>query len=221
MEAPVYAKWKSSDIIDYRTAQKDWTRYSKVESILYEMCRKWPSHKDLSAVQAKVIIIGRTFAAGLERLGGKDKHEGIFDTVANILFKNRNRLDAEISRLSRSKTLSVDSAEKVLSLHGYTVGLLREGTKSQLNFRSFASKYLHFHIPIVPIFDSTALHILTEWYPRRKFQDSIQIPYKGKYDSVYAEFLGQFMLYFSDLNELKLRPTVKSADQYLIWYTWD
>ena len=60
MEEPMYTKWKSLDITDYQNAQKDWRRYSKVESILYEMCRKWPGHKDLSAVQAKVILIGRT-----------------------------------------------------------------------------------------------------------------------------------------------------------------
>jgi hypothetical protein len=216
----MYTKWTCSDIRDYRSAQNEWKRYSKVDDILYAMCRKWPSHNDLSAVQSKVILIGRTFAAGLERKGGKDKRTGILETVANILFRNRSWLDAEILRLRPSRTLTVETTEKISSLHGHTVHLLREGTKSGMNFRSFVSKYLHFHIPIVPIFDSRALQILDEWYPWTEFRDWVKMP-RRKYDPVYARFLGQFVLYFSDLNELKLRPTVKSADQYLIWSSWD
>lgn len=217
----MYTKWTRFDIRDYRSAQNEWKRYSKVDDILYAMCRTWPRHNDLSTVQSKVILIGRTFAAGLERKGGKDKPTGILETVANILFRNRSWLDAEILRLRRSRTLTVETTKKILSLHGHTVHLLREGTKSGMNFRSFVSKYLHFHIPIVPIFDSRTSRVLNEWYPWREFRDRIQMSQKGKYDPVYAKFLGRFMFYFSDLQELKLRPTVKSADQYLTWSAWE
>jgi hypothetical protein len=59
-----FVGWKRSDKRDYRDAQRERAEiYSKVDQVLYEMCRRWLNHKNLGIVQAKVRIIGRVYAA--------------------------------------------------------------------------------------------------------------------------------------------------------------
>lgn len=202
----------------YPQAQKEWSRYFKTDAILYGMCRRWPHHNDLSAVQAKVTIIGRTYAAGLERKGGEDYRKGILETVANTLNKNGKRIDRDVARLRNLKRYSLTVQNYILATHGNMVSLLRNETKTKLNFRSFVSKYLHFHAPIVPLFDSRASSVIREWYPWRRFRNRIRISHNESYDEVYSKFFAQFMLYFNDLKELRLTPTVRKADYYLIWW---
>lgn len=203
----------------YSQAQKEWLRYLRTDVILYDMCKKWPHHNDLSEVQAKVTIIGRTYAAGLERKGGEDYRKGILETVANALNNNTKRIDRDVAALRNLKQLSLTAQDRILETHGNMVSLLRKETKTKLNFRSFASKYLHFHAPIVPLFDSRASSAIRELYPWRKFRDRIRISHNENHDEVYSQFFAQFVLYFNDLKELKLRPTVRKADYYLIWWT--
>jgi len=220
----MYAAWKKSDLMDYGKAQRERRMlYSRTDEVLYDMCRKWSNHRDLSIVQAKVRIIGRVYAAGVERKGEKDKTKGIYETVAKILQKKQTWIDSEINELNRFKSLSIQSYERILRLHGYIVRLLKKGTKSKLNFRSFVSKYLHFHVPIVPLFDSVASNIInrSDWYPWKKSKAHILIPMRREYDPVYYKFFQQFLLYFSDLKEKKLKPKVRDADWYLIWSAYE
>jgi len=216
----MYGRWSKSDLNDYKKAQRERLRvYSKTDDILYDMCKKWPNHKDLGIVQAKVRIIGRVYAAGLERKGKKDKSKGIYETIAEIFHENRAWIDSEIKALNKFKKLSKSSHERILSVHGNMVKLLREETRSKSNFRSFISKYLHFHTPIVPLFDSQASSTISrsDWYPWKKSKGHILIPMGREYDPVYYRFFQQFSLYFLDLKEKKLNPTVRDADWYLIW----
>ncbi|MGA2464243.1 MAG: hypothetical protein ABSH06_07825 [Thermodesulfobacteriota bacterium] len=215
-----FVGWKRSDKRDYRDAQRERAEiYSKVDQVLYEMCRRWLNHKNLGIVQAKVRIIGRVYAAGLERKGKRDKSKGVYETVAEILHRNQAWIDSGIDELNRLKRLSEPSYERILCLHGDIVKLLRKETRSKLNFRSFVSKYLHFHIPIVPLFDSVASYTINrpDWYPWKKFKEHTSIPMSEKYDPVYCKFFNLFLLYFRDLKELKLHPSVRSADWFLIW----
>jgi hypothetical protein len=213
-------KWNKSDLNEYRQAKKKRLKtYSKTDDILYAMCRKWPDHRNYGAVHAKVRIIGRVYATGLERKGGNDKSKGIYETVAKLLFKKRSRIDSELRTLGKFKRLSDPVCQKeILKLHGNLVGLLRNGTESGLNFRSFVSKYLHFHIPIVPIFDSRSSTTLnrSDRYSWKTFRTSARVLNMKGYDPVYYRFLMQFILYFSELEQLKQKPSVKDADYYLI-----
>ena len=42
-------------------------RNQHLNSVLYAMCEESPSHRGRGAIRAKVVIIGRTYASGLER----------------------------------------------------------------------------------------------------------------------------------------------------------
>ena len=202
----------------YLKALEEWSRYFRTDEILYDICRRWPQHNDLPIVHAKVTIIGRTYAAGLERKGGEDSRRGILETISNTLNRNSKKIDRDITTLKNLGLHSMAAQNHILTTHGDVVSLLRKGTKSELNFRSFVSKYLHFHAPIVPIFDSRASSVIRKWYPWRRFRNRIGISQNKNYDEVYSKFYAQFMLYFNDLKEMKLNPTPRKADYYLMWW---
>ena len=214
----MFVHCSKNDIKNYENAQAEWARYSKTDDILYGMCRSWPHHKDLGIVQAKVTIIARTYAAGIERKGGKDKAIGILETITNILHKNAGWIDPRIIELKRLRRFSSSSAVKVLQMHGDLVRLLRSGTKSKINFRSFVSKYLHFHTPIVPIFDSLSSQTINkpDWYPWREYRSRAFIGLQRPFDKTYYRFLMQFLFCFLDLQELGLNPSVRRVDYFLI-----
>lgn len=214
------ARWNKSDLDDYKKAQRERLRlYSKADDILYSMCKRWPDHKDIGIVQAKVRIIGRVYSAGLERKGKKDKSKGIYETIAEAIHEDRAWIDSEIKAIKRFKKLSKASYERILTFHGNMVKRLRKETRSKLNFRSFVSKYLHFHAPIVPLFDSRASTTInrSDWYPWKDSDARLAVPKRKEYDPVYYRFFKQFLFYFSDLQQQKLRPSVRDADWYLIW----
>ena len=124
----MHAGWSKSDLIDYKKAQRERLKlYSRVDDVLYDMCREWPDHKNIGTVQAKVRIIGRVYSAGLERKGERDRLKGIYETVAEIFHENRAWIDSEIKELNKFKTLSRSSHERILSAHGNIVKLLRKG----------------------------------------------------------------------------------------------
>lgn len=217
----MHTGWSKSDLDDYKKARRDRLRlYSKTDDILYNMCSEWSDHKNVGIVQAKVRIIGRVYATGLERKGKRDKTRGIYETIAKILHENRVWIDSEIKGLNKFRSLSPSSYEKILSFHGNMVKILRKGTRSKLNFRSFVSKYLHFHVPIVPLFDSVASNTInrSDWYPWKDSDPHMAIIQKRKvFDPIYYRFFKQFLFYFSDLEKQKLYPTVRDADWFLIW----
>ena len=193
-------KWKSSARKDYRDAQIERQKlYSNIDRILYGMCKKWPDHGNLVEVSAKVTIIGRTYATGIERKGNKDKKKGLIETVSKILYRKREIIDRNIRLLRPHKRLTKNAQIQILTSHGRIVSILRNGTRSKINFRSFVSKYLHFHAPIVPIFDSRAAKMINEWYPWKKNGKYSQVQRKRSYDGTYFNFLKKFTLYMSDL----------------------
>ncbi len=219
----MYGQWNEYYRKDYANVRRKWLKtYSKTDDILYAMCNRWSGHGDFGANQAKVRIIGRVYGTGLERKGNKDKSKGVYETVAELFCKNKAWLDRELQILRRFKQPEAAS-ERILALHGRLVRLLKEQTKSKVNFRSFVSKYLHFHASIVPIFDNQSSVTINsrDWYPLRKSGHRPTIPMKKEYDPIYFKFFLQFLLYYSDLQELTLKPTVRNADYYLIKSYWD
>jgi len=192
---------------------------SKVAALIHSLIAFHP-FADGNKRTAKVRIIGRVYMTGLERKGKRDRSKGIYETVAELFCKDRIWIDPKLEELRQFKRLSEPAYEKILTLHGTMVRLLRSGTKSKLNFRSFVSKYLHFHIPIVPIFDSQASSTISdsEWYPWKKFQPRFGISKKKEFDPIYYKFFRQFLVYFEDLEGLKVNPSVRRADWYLISY---
>ncbi len=146
----------TKELCKYKTSKWD-----LANSIIYDMCQKYHTHTDEREIIAKIWIIGRTYAAAIERRKNKkdndmSSEDFYFDQVAPIFRKNDNgkKLDEKIDLL-KNQSVTPDNIEEIILLHGFLVKLFSEIT--QLNKRSLASKYLHFHLPkLFYIYDSRA-----------------------------------------------------------------
>jgi hypothetical protein len=156
-------------------------------AILYDLCQKNFRHVEDDKIVAKVLFIGRIYAAAVERR--RNKKEGInddfyTDTIAPT-FRN-SELDDLLNELSKYKELSVDSISSVLEVHSYLTNLLKRIT--DLEKRSFSSKYLHFHLPdLFFIYDSRAVIALRQFTSQvpKDLQKFIDI---ANADTEYAKF---------------------------------
>jgi hypothetical protein len=111
--------------------------------VLYKLCADHPGHTDVSAIIAKTWLIGRTYAAAVERRRVKGKFAGDAFYEKCVAPKIRNSpIDSWLQEL---KTKSGKDGQIAVAIHKKLTDLLSEITG--LNKRSFASKYLHFHFP--------------------------------------------------------------------------
>jgi hypothetical protein len=111
--------------------------------ILYSLCSDNPFHSDDSIIIAKVLFIGRIYAAAVERRrkGNGELVSGdnfYTETIVNT-FRNSD-FDDYIRKLQVSDENSISLH---LEVHKKLVDMLVSITG--LEKRSFASKYLHFH----------------------------------------------------------------------------
>lgn len=114
--------------------------------VLYDLCKKHPKHDDLEVTVAKIHIIGRTYAAPLERIKNKDKPidtDELYEKVATNLKKN-TKIRRSIAALRRKKRID-NNKELALKTHKKLVDIFEE--LSGMEKHSLASKYLHFHAP--------------------------------------------------------------------------
>lgn len=127
--------------------------------VLYDLCSNHPYHKSNEEIIAKVWLIGRAYAAAIERRKEEpnQKYEGgsfYEDVVAPKIRKSK--IDKWLSSLNKYKDINETSIPDILDVH-YKVTDLFSGI-SGLEKRSLASKYLHFHYPnLFFIYDSRAV----------------------------------------------------------------
>jgi len=130
--------------------------------VLYELCTKHPFHTEVPAVIAKVWLIGRSYAAAIERRRNKaDKENDDFyvQTVGPAIV--RSAIDSWIEAARQYERPSTESFGTLLEVHHRTTQLFSE--ISGLEKRSLASKYLHFHVPgLFYIYDTRAVEALRE-----------------------------------------------------------
>lgn len=109
------------------------------------------------------------------------------------------------------------SAREIVELHGQVTRAisLRSG---DVFLTSFVSKYLHFHCPIVPIYDSNAQSAVGSFVERRRVngvrKELVNVP-----ESVWAyrNFVAAFIvLHERAYAETTLKPSVKEID-HLLW----
>lgn len=127
--------------------------------VLYELCRTRPTHADMAEVIAKIWLIGRSYAAAIERRKNKSETNDDFyeKTVAPVIMGSS--IDAWINRAKRYERPCEESWDTLLQVHHDTTKLFRD--ISDLEKRSLASKYLHFHVPkLFYIYDTRAAKAL-------------------------------------------------------------
>ena len=181
---------------------------------LYDLCRKHPCHKGADEIHAKVWLIGRAYAAAIERGRINDGPSDSFyrDSVVPAFQKNRKTLDAGIAELNASHGGLRENAEEVLSLHKQLLGIIHRITKK--NKRSLASKYLHFHCPdFVPIYDSRARTAA------RRIVNRPNVPevWEKKFDPEYADFFARILAIAEEIKaKTGRKATPRQIDDFLL-----
>jgi hypothetical protein len=124
--------------------------------ILYDLCEKNKSHDQIPIVIAKVWLIGRSYAAAIER--GRNNT----DEISNDQFYRRaaekivkNKIDKLLSILNGFTSVTSENILSILSVFNKVENLF-SGIAERGRI-SLTSKYLHFHFPkLFYIYDTRA-----------------------------------------------------------------
>lgn len=147
--------------VDFALSPSPWDLGNQV---LYTLCQDHPTHESGDAIIAKVWLIGRSYAAAIERR----KHAGttsddLYETTVVNRIKN-SQLDQWLATLPDIMSNPWTDLGSVLTVHKRLMDLFSDMTG--LNKRSLASKYLHFHRPdMFFLYDTRAKTALGEVSP--------------------------------------------------------
>lgn len=194
--------------------------WSVADEELLRLCRRHPAHGDLGTVNAKLLIIGRAYATGIERKVRADGSQaGALKRIAALLAGHTiaKEIDGLIDSLPKtSNVITKRSVALALNAHGRMVELMREITLREQSPRSFVSKYLHFHRPVVPVYDS----IVADAIPRlvRWTSELEVVPCSEYYDREYYRYVMRFWhLSQQVLAKPGTAPTVRQLDHYVLY----
>ncbi|QLH71293.1 hypothetical protein [Rhodopseudomonas palustris] len=162
------------------------TPWDTCNKILYELCERYPAHTDRGAVVAKILIIGRAYAAAIERRKNKtaaDQNDDFYLTSVAPAVMN-SEIDQWLREARAATPGTQDGSRTLLMIHGKVTELFSR--ISDLEKRSLASKYLHFHVPqLFYIYDTRAVKAMRHFaylVPRASRTD-------GTSDHEYRKFV--------------------------------
>ena len=205
-----------SELIDFWEMHSN--RWDFANSILYDMCAKNPLHDDANVIVGKLWLIGRSYAAAIERrknisVSNRDE-DFYYDTVAPKMLSIGKELDERISKLKDASVLCDCHLDCVLSTHKFLMDAFYEIT--DLEKRSLASKYLHFHCPsMFYIYDSRASQAIRKKVTLDKQRASAHYPCGC--DVEYANFCVR-MLELQEFCEKQFGKTLmpRELDDFLL-----
>jgi hypothetical protein len=191
----------TEDVIN--DAQKKYNENWKFgNDVLYKMCELAPRHDQIDWVLGKIWLIGRSYAAAIER---RRKHQNASDDaqIVDTTYSEYNgdkfyedvvwprikegNIDAWLQPL---RDLAVDEETISISIEAHN-NLMNIFNKISGNKRSLASKYLHFHAPnLFFIYDSRATTAISKL--RKGGYEGLKYPSfkkeKKNFDPEYAQF---------------------------------
>jgi hypothetical protein len=161
--------------------------------VLYDLCLLHPHHKTDEEIVAKVWLIGRSYAAAIERRKtvALDPTGDLFYEETVLPFIKTSPIDDWFDSLKEQAT-----PENAIRIHFKLMTLFKE--ISGLDKRSLASKYLHFHFKdLFFIYDSRAMAAI-----RLATSDSKRQPHEflpNESDPEYADFFQRCLWLKQDL----------------------
>jgi len=192
---------------------------SKFQEALYRLCREMPTHEREDEVWAKVFIIGRTYVTGLER-----RLPAGLQPIVEVLVGSRAWIDRELRALQKLQKHtdhepSHDRLPRIARLHGRVVSVLATETRSGHRARSFVAKYLHFHAPVVPLYDSiVAKQLRAAGWHRWTREMSEADPCPEDADEQYWRHCVRTGRVVDDWRQEGLEPTARNIDAFE--YAW-
>jgi hypothetical protein len=188
--------------------------------VLYKLCAEYFYHTEDEQILAKVWLIGRAYAAAIERRRIKVANNDDF-YIGEVVpaFKN-SKLDVKLRELSQFDKLTEKNLKNMLETHFYLTKLTTELTG--LEKRSFCSKYLHFHLPnLFPIYDSRVVGSLRKFISKAPDRFS-KIMSSANIDREYAKFACKSLAVRQKFeNELGKELTLRQFDNLLIRFAND
>ena len=142
------------DVID--EARKHWAgardearRWERGRKALYELCAS-ANHEDVDATISKLWLIGRSHAAALERTHVGHRGDVYFDAATRL---RTAKVDEALRALAAIPATYDEKHRNVIAtcVARVTHILLQVTEQEKV---SLASKYLHYHVAAIPIFDS-------------------------------------------------------------------
>jgi hypothetical protein len=154
--------------------------------ILYRMCRENPFHNQKDEIVGKIWLIGRSYAAAIERRKNAtvEINDFYYDVVAPKMIDIGKELDERLDILRNETGHIIDNISLVVDTHKFLMDTFYEMTMQEN--RSLASKYLHFHCPeMFFIYDSRAKNSINKLVkkPNKSLLNNI-----NDYDVEYGEF---------------------------------
>lgn len=200
---------------EVRLAQREDDPWRIGNDILYDLCRTFPRHVNDAEIIAKVLLIGRVYAATIERgrgdsVGANVSGDVFYTEHVTKAFRN-SELDGRLKSLAKFDDIDESSVSEVLDTHGYFVTVLKRLTHKEK--RSFASKYLHFHRPkLFFLFDSRAVDAI-----RKLDAPAVSIPSRATADRQYAKFVSKALgLRQHIATTLGAKLTLRELDRVLL-----
>ncbi len=186
--------------------------------MLYNLCREHFEHKNRQDITAKIWLIGRSYAASVER---RKKYKNYkFLKFWDILLEDFEKFALKIDnnlKIIKDVELSNENIRIVLNTHKCLVECFNESTN--LNKRSLASKYLHFHCPkLFFIYDSRARTAINHFV---KKISKINLLDFTEFDEEYFDFYIRCLKlkYHIDTTYKKYSP--RQIDMFLLHYDED
>ena len=204
--------------------------------ILYDLCQRNPKHDDDSVIIAKVWLIGRAYAAAIERrkptknitlvnsdAEQQDSSEDFYvKEVAPKIKSIGSELDERIRRISCYSRITEALLPQIVDTHWFLTNVFSD--ISGMNKRSLASKYLHFHVPnMFYIFDSRAYTRVGSITPKAKElkRDIRRCLCEKSCDESYLDFVAKAYILnekiYNDENR-KVWLTPRQLDSLLLNY---
>lgn len=213
---------ESNKSVSWQNYAISWDAYAVWEpynAVLYRMFMEWPNHERLDHVVAKVGLLSRAYAAGLERHGTADGYGAIFD-VATAMVANAPEVDGlfkgvrELAATEGGLTLRL--LHRLIEVHGRLVCIVGAALRDEHRASSFVSKYCHFQVSWFPIYDSRARSTLEAWYPLYGGRNRHIIAIANA-DPKYLAFCNRFLSLWNDVSAVGLSISVRRLDQYLLY----
>jgi hypothetical protein len=169
--------------IDYAKNPTPWDLGNQV---LYDMCSEHPEHTTSEEVVSKIWLIGRSYAAAIERRkNSKDGSDDFYEEIVGPTISASN-IDTLLSNLPACPADPVVNLAVTITTHKKITVLFESITGMEK--RSLASKYLHFHRPdLFFIYDSRAQTAISKLTPDCRYIDCVSLP-ENKKDELYYKF---------------------------------
>lgn len=194
--------------------------FSLGNKVLYDMCKVNPKHLDRVSIVSKVWLIGRAYSASIERRKNRtDSSTGNSDdfyaeNVADKMIEIGEELDNNIEFISNYDPTDERIIPRIIETHCFLASTYKEITN--LNKRSLASKYLHFHMPnYFYIYDSRSKKNIKPFkIDNTELRDKLILK---NADEEYLDFFTKAFLLSAEISkQLKIDLTPRELDNFLL-----